>query len=220
MYKNIRYIIIILFSFFVFHESILVFSSNVLTMFRFDNRLLLEESAYKKEIDRLKLSISDYKKAQQNMILAGDSSLIISKISLRNIYNFYDYLVVSTSSTVSNGDEVINEDGLVGFVISHSKHLAKVRLLTGKHKLSIKINTSYGLLEKYNPKTKCFLVSNVKNIESIKIGDTVETSGLSKESPHLYVGKVYKVNNINNSVLVKSDVNFDNLNYLYVRGKR
>ena len=217
---NIKYIIIVLFSFFVFHEPVLIFTSNILSMFRTNNIIKMQEKSYKRELDRLKLSISQYKIAEQNMMLAGDSSLILGKISLRNIYNFYDYLVINTKYTVKNGDEVINEEGLVGFIISHSKHLAKVRLLTGKHKLSIKINNSYGLLEKYNPKTKCFLVTNLKNIETIKEGDIVETSGLSKESAHLYVGKVYKINNLTNSLFVKSDVDFDNLNYLFVRGKR
>jgi len=218
--NNIKYIFITIFCFFVFHSPILVFISNVTTIFRFDNRLIMQQKVYKREIDRLKRSISEYNLAQRNMALAGDSSLILSKISIRNMYDFYDYLIVSTPYTVKNNDEVINEDGLVGFVVSHSKNIAKVKLLTGKNKLSIKINTSYGLLEKYNPKTKLFIVNNLKNIESIKVGDTVETSGLSDESPHLYVGKVYKVNPLNNSLFVKSDVDFDNLNYLFIRGKR
>ena len=94
-------------------------------------------------------------------------------------------------------------------------------MITGSKSLSVKINNSYGLLHSYNPKNHTFFVSNIRNIDEIKKGDTVETSGLSNESAGLYIGKVDKViKEVEPKVIVKSDVNFNNLNYLYVRSKR
>ena len=63
-----------------------------------------------------------------------------------------------------------------------------------------------------------FLINNINNYEKINIGDTVTTSGLSNLPDNIYIGKVseIKMKGIEQLVYVKSDVNFDNLNYLYV----
>ena len=52
----------------------------------------------------------------------------------------------------------------------------------------------------------------------IKKGDIVTTSGLSDIPEGIYVGKVERINKkgIKQVVYVKSLVDFDNLNYLYV----
>ena len=219
--KKIKYMVCFLLLFIIFYEPMIIFYANVTTLFRENNKTILKEKTLKREINYLKKQIKEYELAQNNIQIAGDSSLILSKISLRNIYNFYDYLVISTSSTVKNKDEVINENGLVGFIYSHSKNTAKVKLLTGNNKISVKINDSYGLLGNYNSRTKLFMVKTIKNVENIKEGDIVVTSGLASESENLYIGKVKKVNKkgIEPIIYVKSDVDFNNLNYLFVRHK-
>lgn len=202
-------------------EPLLIFSANILTLFRKDNRLTLQEVVYKKEIDDLKQNINYYNEAHKNLEITGDNSLILAKIAVRNIGNFYDYLIIKTPSTLKKGDEVINENGLIGFVESYSKSLAKVKMITGHKSLSVKVSNSYGLLNSYNPKNHTFLVKNIMNIDEIKAGDTVETSGLSYESKGLYIGKVEKViKDAPPKIIVKSDVDFTNLNYLYVKSKR
>lgn len=219
--KNIKYFIIIVFGLIIFSEPILIFSANVLTLFREDNRFYMQERIYKQEIDNIKQNIKYYNEAHKKLDITEDNSLILTKIAVRNIGAFYDYLIIKTPSTLKKGDEVINEDGLIGFIESTSKNLAKVKMITGHKNLSVKINNSYGLLGSYNSKNHTFIVSNIRNIDEIKKGDTVETSGLSNESAGLYIGKVDKViKEVEPKVIVKNDVNFNNLNYLYVRSKR
>ena len=56
------------------------------------------------------------------------------------------------------------------------------------------------------------------NYNQIKKGDIVTTSGLSDIPEGIYIGKVEKITKkgIKQVVYVKSQVDFDNLNYLYV----
>ena len=211
------YIVLIVFLFIIFHSSIINLIANINTLFNHDNRYIMLEKTYNDRIDNLKREISEYEK-QSNLSISKDESLILSKVALRNIYDFYDYLIINTSRVVEPKKAVINENGLVGIVKSNEKTNAKVSLITGENKISVKVNQSYGLLGEYNKHTKLFKINNINNYNMIKKGDIVTTSGLSDIPEGIYVGKVEKINKkgIKQVVYVKSQVDFDNLNYLYV----
>ena len=211
------WVIILIISFVIFHEPIIILFSNINTIFKEDNRVLLIEKGYEERLNNLKREISDYE-SNSNLEISKDKSLILSKLSFRDIYDFYDYLIINTSTKVSVGDAVINEKGLVGIIESNDLKSAKVSLITGKNKISVRVNNSYGLLGNYNKKDKVFIINNINNYEKINIGDVVTTSGLSNLPDNIYIGKVSKIKmkGIEQLVYVKSDINFDKLNYLYV----
>ena len=211
------WIIILIVCFVIFHEPIVILFSNINLLFKTDNRIALIEKGYEDRLNNLKKEISDYE-SNSNLEISKDKSLVLSKLSLRDIYDFYDYLIINTSTKVNVGDAVINEKGLVGIIESNDLKSAKVSLITGQNKISVKVNNSYGLLGNYDKRNKVFLISNINNYEKINIGDTVTTSGLSNLPDNIYIGKVseIKMKGIEQLVYVKPDVNFDNLNYLYV----
>ena len=211
------YIILIIFLFIIFHSPIINLIANINTLLNHDNRYTMLEKIYNERIDLLKKEISEYEK-QTSLPISKDNGVILSKVALRNIYDFYDYLIINTTSIVEPKKAVINEDGLIGIIKSNEKTNAKVSLITGENKISVKVNNSFGLLGAYNKKTKLFKINNINNYEKINIGDVVTTSGLSDIPEGIYIGKVEKINKkgIKQIVYVKSLVDFDNLNYLYV----
>lgn len=215
--KSILVVLISILCLIIFHNNIITLISNISSIFRKDNRLDLVTNTYKLRVDNLSREISEYE-SNSNLDISKDRSLILAKVSLRNIYDIYDYLVISTSSMVGDNKAVLNEKGLVGITDASSKENAKVRLLTGKNKVSVKINNTYGLLGNYDKKTKLFKMNNLSNYEKIKKGDVVTTSGLNEIPGNIYVGRVVKTKKegFKEIVYVKSDVDFNDLNYLYV----
>lgn len=217
MNKKSKYIIFIILFFMMFHSNIIFFISNINSLFNKDNKYELLKNTYETRGDNLNKEISEYEKIS-NLDLTKDKSMILSKVALRDIYDFYDYLIISTSYKAKAGDAVLNEKGLVGIVEDSSMKEARVNLLTGANKISVKVNNSFGLLGLYNKRTKLFRITNITNYESINKGDIVTTSGLSSIPENIYVGEVVKINKkgIEQEIYVKSDIDFENLNYLYV----
>ena len=215
--KKIINIILLVFLFIMFHSNIINLIANINSIFNKNNKYELLKESYESRIDNLNREIAEYE-SNNNLEISKDKSLILSKVALRDIYNFYNYLIISTSYKTTVGNAVINENGLVGIIDDSSNKEARVSLITGKNKISVKVNNSYGLLGLYNKKSKLFKVNNITNYETINVGDIVTTSGLSDIPSDIYVGKVVKIENrgIEQEVYVKSDVNFDRLNYLYV----
>lgn len=215
--KRVIYIVFTVFLFVMFHSNIINLIANINIIFNKNNKYELLKSSYETRVNNLNKEISEYESIS-NLDITKDKSLILSKVALRDIYKFYDYLIISTSFKTNVGDAVINEKGLIGTIDETSDKEARVSLLTGKNKVSVKVNNSFGLLGLYNKKTKYFKVNNITNYEEINIGDIVTTSGLSDIPKDIYIGKVVKINKkgIEQEVYVKSDIDFDNLNYLYV----
>ena len=216
-HNKIIYILLFALMFLLFHSNIVYLVANINSLLNKNNKYELLKSSYETRIDNLNREISEYEKVS-NLELSKDKSLILSKVALRDIYDFYDYLIISTSYKVNKGDAVISEKGLVGIVDDSSIKEARVKLLTGNNKISVKVNNSYGLLGLYNKRTKLFKISNITNYENINNGDIVKTSGLSNIPENIYIGKVVKINKkgIEQEIYVKSDIDFEYLNYLYV----
>lgn len=219
--NRVVYLIIILAIFIVLHNSIIIGLSNIFTLFRENNRPTLEIEALEAKVQNLETELSTYEKSLENLKIYDGSNYVIAKIALRNIYDFYDVLVISTDTKVNKGNAVINEKGLVGIVVESNKLTAKVQLLTSCKPVSVKIGETYGLLDKYDKKNNEFIIHNINNYTNIEVGEEVTTSGLSKIDGGIKIGKVTKTEivGVENIIHVEPYVDYDNLNYLMVVNK-
>ncbi len=215
--KPIFTVVFILFIMIIFHNNIVLFLGNINSLFKEDNKLELIKYAYEKKIEDLEKTIYEYELEHDNIKLYDSKSYILGKIALRDIYDFYSTLVINTDSKVKKGNAVINENGFVGIVEEADKSTAKVKLLTDLT-LSVRIANSYGILDNYIEKDNLFVVHNIDNYKKIDIGDKVVTSGLTDVKEGIDVGEVVDIEKkgIEQVIYVKSEVDFDNLNYLYV----
>jgi rod shape-determining protein MreC len=210
-------VILILFAFILLQNNIISFLGNIASLFRENNQNSLEITAYKEKIESLEKELADYQSTLNNLEIYNDNEYILSKIAIRNMYDFYDYLIVSTDSMVTTGAPVINEDGLVGIVESRNKKTAKIKLITSSS-ISVKVSSSYGQLDEYDKQSGLLIIHNINNYKEINEGDEVLTSGLTEIVEGIPIGTVQKVEKkgIEQVVYVKPFADFDNLNYLYV----
>lgn len=216
--KTVFIIIISIISLILLHNPLLILTANITTAFRKNNLESLQLEIYKQKIEYLEKEILEYQNAHKNIPIYKGSSLVLSKIALRNIYDFYDSIIITSEYKVKKDSPVVNESGLVGFIEETDGISSKVELLTTNSKLSVKVCNSYGLLNKYLKKEKLLVLSNINNYKDIKEKCIVETSGLQGITPGLKIGEVEKVETkgIERIVYVKPYVDYDNLNYLYV----
>ena len=219
--KPYIYVFIILIIIMIFSKEIVLLVANITTTIRKDNLDNLNNEAFKIKIETLEKELSDYELAYNNYKIYDANTYILAKTAIRKIYDFYDYIIISPTSKVNKSSAVINEFGLVGIVTKCSTKIAKVTLLTGIKNLSVKVSNSYGLLNGYDKKNKLLIIRNINNYEDIKVGDNVYTSGLEGIQDNLLVGKVEKteLSGVERIVYVKSPVDFDAINYVYVINK-
>lgn len=205
----------------ILHNPLVYALANVQTFFRENNKSDAYFEAYRNRIDQLEHELSTYERAQENLKLYDRSSYILAKIAIRNIYDLYDYLVVNTDALVEEGNAVLNEDGLVGFVEEANKMTAKVSLLTSGLKTSVKVGENYGILSEYDREKGEFVVHNIDNYKVVNVGEEVLTSGLQNATANLKIGQVssVQIQGIEKVVRVKPYVDFDNLNYLIIEAK-
>ncbi len=205
----------------ILHNPLVYALANVQTFFRENNKSDAYFEAYRNRIDQLERELSTYERAQENLKLYDRSSYILAKIAIRNIYDLYDYLVVNTDALVEEGNAVLNEDGLVGFVEEANKMTAKVSLLTSGLKTSVKVGENYGILSEYDREKGEFVVHNIDNYKVVNVGEEVLTSGLQNVTANLKIGQVssVQIQGIEKVVRVKPYVDFDNLNYLIIEAK-
>lgn len=216
--KPIINFILILFLFIALHNAIIIGLGNAFSLFRENNEIELVQSAYEGKIEDLERQITEYERANRELKMYEGSSFILSKIAIRNIYDFYDYLIISTASATEKGDAVVNEDGLVGIISSANKLTAKVELITGGSEISVKVGDNYGMLGEYDKKERLFKIHNIDNYKVVTIGDEVTTSGLQQIDAGIRIGTVTKIDNegVEQIVYVAPSVNYEELNYLIV----
>lgn len=152
--------------------------------------------------------------------IASNLNLIISKVYLRNIYNFTSTLTIYKGSNlgISDGMAVINDKGLIGVIDSASSDTSVVKLITNNSSnISVRINDSYGTLKMLDNK---LVVKDLTADALISIGDSIYTSGLGDLPKDIYVGKVVDVT-LNNTEIEKiieviPAVDLNNINYVLV----
>jgi len=191
----------------------------------------------KQEIDLLKSQNAELKKEHEQMkkLLDLDNSLtentyLNATVINRNLNYF------SNTMTIDKGEKnqvevdmaVIVSNGLVGKILSTSNFNSTVKLLTSNdinNKISVKIESDdkyiYGLLSGYDEKNKYLLIEGISTNEPINENSVVTTTGFGDVFPSgILVGKVVGTKkdsfDLATTVLVKSAVDFDNLNFVTV----
>lgn len=134
------------------------------------------------ENDNLRKKVIDL---ETGLNLKSNGDFIISRVLIRDIYKFYDEIIID-SNNVSLGDAVINEEGLIGIVSDIRNDKSIVALLTSDVNVSVSINGVYGVLQNG-------VVSMLDKYSKINVGDKVYTSGLTLVPGGIYVGEVVSV---------------------------
>ena len=152
--------------------------------------------------------------------IANNFNLIVSKVYLRDIYDFTNTLTIykGTNSGLKEGLAVINNSGLIGTIKSVSDEVSVVELITSKNSnISVRINDNYGILKMDNG---VLVVKDLVANSDISIGDEIYTSGLGNLPSDIYVGKVINVslNNTEIEKIIEVDlaVDLNNINYILV----
>ena len=123
---------------------------------------------------------------------------------------------------------VVNNDGLIGKVVSTTTFTSDVRLLTTSdmvNKISVTItdgtSSVNGLIKNYNYTTNLLEVEGVSNTKTVTIGEYVYTSGLGGVFPSgILIGTVKNIKTDEYDLAKIIDVtpiaNFDDLNYVAI----
>ena len=185
---------IILFIAFLF---IFIFRNNIFYLFglintsvkKENNNLVTENNILKEKCEYFEQEL----KSITNLKNYANYDYSLTRMSYRLSYTSDEIRIFNTESIKVN-DILINEYGLVGLVKSVKDKVSDATLLTG--------------------------VKNISNYDDVSINDSVYTSTLGEVKEKIYIGKVadIKITDIEKILYVKSDVDFNNINYLYVVG--
>ena len=143
----------------------------------------------------------------------------LSKVSYIDPYNPDEFYIYNgENKNYQKNDILKNEFGVVGLIEKVYKDYSKCKLLTSITNLSVIINDNYGTLYDYDGTH--FLIKNISNYDQISLNDEVYTSPKGIGNEKIYIGYVSKIENkdIEKIIYIKSEVNFNNINYLHVIG--
>ena len=172
---------------------------------------------YYVELDGLRLENQLLKKELNDLVNTNYEEGIIAKVILRDMYSFYDELVINVGSkdNINIYDSVIYNGSLVGIVTKVNDNTSNVKLISSNYNISVKIGNTYGNLNKG-------IVTMIDKYSDISAGDLVYTSGLDNILSDIYIGKVKDISldedGLSNKVIIEYEDNC-NLNYVYVVGK-
>lgn len=187
------------------------------------------------KIDSLKATNEELKKQldemkgllELNQTLAENSYVNASVIN-RNLDYFSSTITIDKGENngVKIGMAVVTNKGLIGKIVSTSNFYSTVKLLTSEdinNKTSVKIKNNdkyiYGLLSGY--KDGYLIIEGIDTNEKIEDDSIVTTTGLGGIFPSgILVGAVKGSSKDNfdlaMTVLVKSNVNFDDINFVTI----
>ncbi len=132
----------------------------------------------------------------------------------------YTYLNSGYVQGVKINDPVVYNNYLVGVVSKVFNNYSKVMLLSNLNiSIPVLINKTNGILT--GSLSTSLTIQDINQLDNISIGDTVLTSGLNGTFPkNLIIGYVSNISggksNIFKTVSVDSDVNINNLKYLFI----
>ncbi len=144
----------------------------------------------------------------------------LTRLSYQELYNDKVITIMGgKDKDYKQGNVLINDKGVVGVIKDVSEHTSIVNLLFALNNFSVKINDAYGTISDYQD--GYLIVKNISNYESVALNDEVYTSSLGQIHESLYVGYVYKIldHDFSKEIYIKSDVDYNNLNYMYVVGE-
>lgn len=171
---------------------------------------------YLKEIE-----LNNYKKEYEELIdIKNNNEYLISKIIYRDIYDFYNKMIISKGSNynIEKGDIVVSENSLVGVIDKVDDTSSTVNLLYNKNlKISVKVNDTYGILESKNDK---LYVTNIVSEANVNIGDIVYTSGLTNIMGNIAIASVNNIKTTEDKLEyileVKELTNLKDLKYVMI----
>lgn len=141
----------------------------------------------------------------------------LTRLSYRSSYTDYNFYVYGS---FYENYALVNENGLVGIINKSYDNYSECTMLPGVTNLSVNINNSYGTLSNYIDNE--FIITNISNYDDIKINDQVYTSTLGTIKERILIGYVSRIesSDIEKTIYVKSNVDFNNITYLYVVGEK
>lgn len=185
-----------------------IYLGYLIDFIRYDNFDPVMLNSLKIENDNLKEKVLELENLYN---LKSDNDFIISRVLVRDVYSFYDEIIIDTNDA-DIGDGVINEEGLIGIVSDIRNDKSIVSFLTSDVNLSVSINGVYGVLSNG-------VVSMLDKYSNIKEGDNVYTSGLALIPSGVYVGEVVSVNETTDGLGLEAKIKLisnNDLNYVGV----
>lgn len=180
--------------------------------------------AQQEEIERLK--------ALNNLTSTfSEYEMITAKVKNRSVEQWDAVVTIDKGlkDGVAVGDGVMTEYGIIGRVLEVNDTQSVVSLLTSNSensKVAVRIAVSpqeyvFGILESYDYDAGVFHVNLLEASDKLTTNQSVTTSGIGGVyATGIEVGKVDSVRNISDGigkiVLVKSNVNFNDLRYVVV----
>ena len=188
-----------------------------------DEMEISKEKALSEEIEELK-GLLNLKEILSNY------EIVNATVINRNMTNFYNTFIIDKgySDGVDINDTVVNKDGLIGKIIKLSNHTSVVKMITSSNlydmfSVAIELDSgkSYGILSNYDYETNSFLIEGIDELNKIKEGSLVTTTGLGEKFPSgLVIGKVVRISKDNYDLAyvlkVESSVNFDDFHYVSI----
>jgi len=196
-----------------------------------DNQKELEQlKKLKYENEELKLQLEEMKKALELNTILGEYKTLNATVIGRDLSYWNDTIIIDKGeySGVQKGMPVVVSEGLIGKVVSTTTFTSTVRLMTANNthdKISVKVKIgnkyAYGILSSYSKKTDTYIVEGISQNIEIKQDLVVTTTGMGDIFPSgIVVGKITGVTtdtfDLAKVLEIKSEVNFDNLNYVTV----
>ena len=188
---------------------------------------------YYAQIKELQKEIADLKSTLDLNSTLSEYTYINATVVSRNIGYWYNNLTIDKGEKngVKLGDAVITKNGLIGKITSVSNFSSTVKLLTTdeiSNKISVKINSDdnyfYGLLTGYDKDLNVYKIEGI-NIDDIKEGDLVTTTGLTDYFPSGiligYVSRVVKDEyDLNSIVEVTPSSDFKNISIVTILNRK
>lgn len=189
-----------------------------------------EYEKYKIENEELKKQLDDMKELLNIDETIAEYSYLNANVISRNIDYWNDTIIINKGEHdgIESGMPVVVGMNLVGKVISTSTFNSTVRLLTATNivdKISVKINNNgnyvYGILNGYNKETDTYIIEGISQNVEIENDSIVTTTGMGDIYPSgIVIGNVTGITtdtfDLSKILEVKSNVDFDNVNYLTV----
>lgn len=189
-----------------------------------------EYEKYKIENEELKKQLDDMKELLNIDETIAEYSYLNANVISRNIDYWNDTVIINKGEHdgIESGMPVVVGMNLVGKVISTSTFNSTVRLLTATNivdKISVKINNNgnyvYGILNGYNKEADTYIIEGISQNVEIENDSIVTTTGMGDIYPSgIVIGNVTGITtdtfDLSKILEVKSNVDFDNINYVTV----
>ena len=189
-----------------------------------------EAEKYKAENEELKKQLDDMKKLLDINEIISEYTFLNANVISRNLDYWNDTIIINKGEHdgVTKDMPVVIGTNLIGKIISTTTFNSTVRLLTATDvvdKISVKINNNgeyvYGILNGYNKENDTYTIEGISQNITIENGSLVTTTGMGDIFPAgIVIGKITGINtdtfDLSNVLEMKSDVNFDNINYVTI----